>query len=236
MKKAIPRKILLSLVVVMLATLVAAPMVLAAGTATRDLPATSVAPSANFNVGIVASGCGFGGEVRETLPAGFTYVSVSDPADIGVIVVGQLVRFTFQGPSADFTYTVQAPAGEATYTFAGVVLDGDLVSTTVGGDTQVTVAAAGTHTLTMAVSPAGGGTTNPAAGPHTYADSTVVTLTATANTGYQFSNWSGTNNNAINPTTVTMTADKSVTANFVVSTTPQTFAWWLYETYIEPFM
>jgi len=237
MKKAIPRKILLSLAVVILATLVAAPMVLAApgATATRDLPATSVAPSANFNVGIVVSGCGFGGQVRETLPAGFTYVSCSD-TDIWVTQDGQEVRFTIFGDSADFTYTVQAPAGEVTDDFAGVALDQEQAQSTVGGDTSVTVAAAGTHTLTMAVSPAGGGTTNPAAGPHTYADSTVVTLTATAAAGYQFSNWSGTNNNAINPTTVTMNADKTVTANFVVSTTPQTFAWWLYETFIEPYM
>jgi len=237
MKKAIPRKILLSLAVVMLATLVAAPMVLASpdATATRDLPATSVAPSANFNVGIVVSGCGFGGEVRETLPAGFTYVSCSDPG-IWVTEVGQLVRFTIFGDSADFTYTVQAPATEGTYTFAGVALDQEQAQSTVGDDTQVTVAEAGTYTLTMAVSPAGGGTTNPAAGAHTYPEDTVVTLTATAAAGYQFSNWSGTNNNAVNPTTVTMTADKTVTANFVVSTTPTTFIWELYETYIEPFM
>jgi len=236
MKKAIPRKILLSLAVVILATLVAAPMVLAAGTATRDLPATSVAPSANFNVGVVASGCGFAGQVKETLPAGFTYVSCTDPDIDNVHQAGQVVTFTFIDDGADFTYTVQAPATENTYTFAGVVLDEGLVSTTVGGDTSVTVAAAGTHTLTMAVSPAGGGTTNPAVGAHTYADSTVVTLTATAAAGYQFSNWSGTNNNAVNPTTVTMTADKTATANFVVSTTPTTFIWELYETYIEPFM
>jgi len=235
MKKAIPRKILLSLAVVILATLVAAPMVLAAGTATRDLPAT-VAPSAQFDVGVVASGCGFSGQVRETLPAGFTYVSCTDPDIDNVTQVGQEVRFTFIADGADFTYTVQAPATGGISTFAGVVLDENLVSTAVGGDTQVTVSAAGTHTLTMAVSPAGGGTTNPAAGAHTYADDTVVTLTATAAAGYQFSNWSGTNNNAINPTTVTMNADKTVTANFVVGTTPQTFAWWLYETYIEPFM
>jgi len=238
MKKAIPRKILLSLAVVMLATLVAAPMVLASPdpTADRTLPATSVAPSAQFDVDISASGCSFTGQVIETLPAGFTYVSCTDPDVDNVGQAGQVVTFTFVAESADFSYTVQAPAAEDTYTFAGVVQDINQVPVVVGGDTQVTVAEAGTHTLTMAVSPAGGGTTNPAAGPHTYADSTVVTLTATAAAGYQFSNWSGTNNNAINPTTVTMTADKSVTANFEVSTTPTTFIWELYETYIEPFM
>ena len=236
MKKAIPRKILLSLAVVILATLVAAPMVLAAGTATRDLPAASVAPSANFDVGVVASGCGFSGQVRETLPAGVTYVSCTDPDIDNVTQVGQEVRFTFIADGADFTYTVQAPATPGTYTFAGVVLDENLLSTPTLGDTQVTVAAAGTHTLTMAVSPVAGGTTTPAVGTHTYADSTVVTLTATENAGYDFVNWSGAASGTNPTTTVTMDADKTATANFVVSTTPMTFIWELYETYIEPFM
>jgi hypothetical protein len=238
MKKAIPRKILLSLAVVMLATLVAAPMVLASPdpTADRTLPATSVTPGAQFDVDISASGCSFTGQVIETIPDGFTFIECTDPDIDHVGEAGQVVTFTFIAESADFTYTVQAPATAGTGTFEGVVQDINQVPVDVDGDTQVTVGTAATHTLTMAVSPAGGGTTNPAAGTHTYADGTLVTLTATANVGYQFSYWTGTNNNAINPTTVTMTADKSVTAYFVVSTTPQTFAWWLYETYIEPYM
>ena len=129
MNKAIPRKILLSLAVVILATLVAAPMVLAvlpAATATRDLPAT-VAPNAEFDVGIVASGAGFAGQVIETLPAGFTFVSCTDPDIDNVTQVGQEVTFTFIADGADFTYTVQAPVGAGTYTFAGVVLDEDLI-------------------------------------------------------------------------------------------------------------
>jgi uncharacterized repeat protein (TIGR02543 family) len=237
MKKAIPRKIILSLAVVMLATLVAAPMVLASpdATATRTLPATSVAPGANFDVGIVASGCGFMGRVEETLPAGFTYVSSSlDP--IQVTQVGQLVRFTIIGDGATFTYTVTAPATAGTYTFDGVVKDEDANPFDVVGDDEVTVAAAGTHTLTIAVTPTGGGTTSPSAGTHNYADDTPVTIYAYAATGYQFSYWSGDASGTSSPTTVTMDDDKSVTAHFVVSTTPQTFAWWLYETFIEPYI
>ena len=37
-----------------------------------------------------------------------------------------------------------------------------------------------THVLTTAVSPTGGGTINPSAGPHTYSEGAVVTVTATA--------------------------------------------------------
>ena len=69
------------------------------------------------------------------------------------------------------------------------------------------------YTLTTAVSPVGGGTTNPAVGPHTYAYGTVVAVTATPAAGYTFSSWSGacTGTGACS---VTMDANKTVTANF----------------------
>jgi uncharacterized repeat protein (TIGR01451 family)/uncharacterized repeat protein (TIGR02543 family) len=72
-----------------------------------------------------------------------------------------------------------------------------------------------THTLTAAVSPTGGGTISPSAGDHTYAEGANVAVTATANPGYAFSGWSGacTGSGAC---AVTMDADKTVTANFIV--------------------
>ena len=231
MKKAIPRKILLSLAVVMLATLVAAPMVLASpdATAFRDLPAT-VAPSAEFDVDIDASGCGFGGQVRETLPAGFDYVSCS-PDVTAVEKPGNQVWFTFFGDSAEFSYTVQAPAGAGTYDFEGWVLDEDLNPFEVGGDDEVAVSAAGTYTLTVTVSPAGSGTVTQDPDLAQYPAGTVVTLTADPNAGWEFSHWSGAASGTNEETTVTMNADRSVTANFAAPA--ESFAWWLYETFIE---
>jgi uncharacterized repeat protein (TIGR02543 family) len=71
------------------------------------------------------------------------------------------------------------------------------------------------YTLTMAVNPQGGGTTDPAVGNHTYNENTVVNITATPTAGYQFVNWTG---DVANPnsasTTVTMNGNKTVTANF----------------------
>ena len=74
-----------------------------------------------------------------------------------------------------------------------------------------------TYTLTVNVSPAGAGTVtlNPAGG--TYPAGTVVTLTAVANTGYTFSNWSGDVTGTSNPTSVTMNSNKTVTAVFTTS-------------------
>ncbi len=70
-----------------------------------------------------------------------------------------------------------------------------------------------THDLTMAVG-TGSGTTTPAVGAHSYAEDTVVDITATPAVGYIFSNWTGGVTGTTNPTTVTMNADKTVTANF----------------------
>jgi len=73
-----------------------------------------------------------------------------------------------------------------------------------------------TYDLTMAVDPTGGGTTTPSVGSHTYPENTVVNLSATAAIGYDFDHWEGdvADANAAS-TTVTMTANKTVTAHFV---------------------
>ena len=57
-------------------------------------------------------------------------------------------------------------------------------------------------------------TTNPNPTNGVYVDGTVVILTATPNTGYQFDGWSGDATGNTNPLSVTMDADKSVTALF----------------------
>ncbi len=50
-----------------------------------------------------------------------------------------------------------------------------------------------------------------------YTTGTVVMVTATPNSGYAFSHWSGSLGGSVNPATVTMNGDKNVTANYVVS-------------------
>jgi len=72
-----------------------------------------------------------------------------------------------------------------------------------------------THELTVSVAPAGGGTTEPAPGAHTYPEDEVVTITAMPAQGYVFDHWQG---NVADPgsagTTVTMTSDQAITAHF----------------------
>ncbi len=71
-----------------------------------------------------------------------------------------------------------------------------------------------TYDLTMEVGAGGGGTIDPT-GTHPYAEGTEVAITATPEPGWTFTGWSGDVANAgAASTTVTMDADKTVTATF----------------------
>jgi hypothetical protein len=73
------------------------------------------------------------------------------------------------------------------------------------------------YQLTTAASPSGDGTVAPTSGTY-YPSGTSVPLQATANTGYNFSSWTGNvASTSSNPTSITMNAPQSVTANFVVN-------------------
>ena len=91
---------------------------------------------------------------------------------------------------------------------------------TTGGGTPPTPT---TYTLMISVASGGGGTVSPATGTHSYADGTSVNVTATASNGYEFTEWTGTGAPTpatTNPVSVTMNADKTLTANFRQSSTP----------------
>src|SRR6185295_3378030 len=73
-----------------------------------------------------------------------------------------------------------------------------------------------TFSLTTNVSGTGSVARNPNAA--SYASGTVVTLTATPGSGFQFSGWSGDLTGAANPATITMSANRTVTATFTAIT------------------
>lgn len=66
------------------------------------------------------------------------------------------------------------------------------------------------YTLSVSCSPQEGCTVEPVGG--SYRAGTQVTLTATTAFPYTFKNWVGTDNNSVNPTTVTMNSDKTIIA------------------------
>ena len=71
------------------------------------------------------------------------------------------------------------------------------------------------YTINTNITPAGAGTVS---GGGTYYENDGCTLTATANTGYAFTNWS--DGNTSNPRTFTVTGDATYTAVFGVSVDP----------------
>ncbi|MFQ5865527.1 MAG: immunoglobulin domain-containing protein, partial [bacterium] len=71
------------------------------------------------------------------------------------------------------------------------------------------------YTLTVTTAGAGSVTLEPSGG--VYDAGTVVTLTAVADGGFEFSGWSGDLNGSSNPETITMDSNKSVMATFTES-------------------
>jgi uncharacterized repeat protein (TIGR02543 family) len=104
------------------------------------------------------------------------------------------------------------------YTFTG--WSGDTTSSinplivTMNANKNITANfAVGTYTLTI-TSVNGTVAKNPNQTSYNYG--TNVTLTATPNTGYTFTGWSGDTTSLTNPLTVTMNKNKNITANFTV--------------------
>jgi len=105
--------------------------------------------------------------------------------------------------------------------WTGDVADPDSPSTTVTIDGNKTVTAnfaISRHNLTIS-STNGGNVTVPGEGNFTYDYGTIVSLTATSNTGYRFVNWTGDVGTIANTTsastTIAMMGDYSIVANFV---------------------
>jgi uncharacterized repeat protein (TIGR02543 family) len=70
------------------------------------------------------------------------------------------------------------------------------------------------YTLAVSVNPSGSGSVTKSPSKSSYVYGEQVILTATANPGYSFSSWSGDASGTTSPTTVTINANKAVTANY----------------------
>ncbi|MFC1607454.1 InlB B-repeat-containing protein [Candidatus Latescibacterota bacterium] len=102
--------------------------------------------------------------------------------------------------------------------WTGDVADPDNPSTTLTLDTDKTVTAnfeLAQTKLTMSSEPLDGGTTDPSGGEHEFDTDEIVSITATPTEGYVFDSWTGDVADPSSPsTTVSVTTDISVTANF----------------------
>ena len=106
-------------------------------------------------------------------------------------------------PATSYRFDHWGEDASGTLTTLNVVMD---------GNKTVTAYFTRLYNLSASCSPTDGGSVSPTRG--TYDTGTVVDLTTTAALGYVFKDWSGTDSNGVNPTTVTMNSDKSVTVYF----------------------
>jgi hypothetical protein len=130
-------------------------------------------------------------QVFDWLPGSSHTIGVSSPQSAGA---GTQYAYNSWSDAGDQTHTIVTPAFDTTYT-ASFDLE---------------------YSLTTAANPGAGGTVGPS-GVTWHISGAPVDVTATNNTGYVFSNWTGdvpAGDETDNPVSITMDSPKSLTANF----------------------
>jgi sugar lactone lactonase YvrE len=161
------------------------------------------------------------GEVQvtvQTAPAGLQIT-----VDGTNYVAPKLFSWT-TGSSHTIATTTPQGGGETRNVFANWS-DGGAISHTVSATVSTTYTANFTtqYLLTAGVSPSGSGTigANPSSTDGYYNSGTSVQLSALANPGYAFLNWSGDVTGSANPVPVTMSGPRNVTGDFGIATAPR---------------
>ena len=159
---------------------------------------------------------------NQTVTANFTQDHYTLTVSVVPFGVGSVTRNPDQ-PTYVYGSQVQLTAtANPGYTFSnwsgGASGATNPITITMNGNQTVTANFTQDHyTLTVSVVPFGVGSVTRNPDQPTYVYGSQVQLTATANPGYTFSNWSGGASGATNPITITMNGNTSVTANFIYS-------------------
>ena len=120
-------------------------------------------------------------------------------------------------PGEQVTLTASANSGYTFSSWSGVdSSSGTTAYVTMNGNRTVTAnfSQSCVYTLAVNISPSGSGTVTRNPDKNTYCPGEQVTLTASANSGYTFSSWSGVDSSSGTTAYVTMNGNRTVTANF----------------------
>lgn len=147
----------------------------------------------------------------QTLTANFapySYTLTTNTSGTGSVTAGGSysygsVRTITATPGSGFYFSGWSGAASGTTNPVNITVDSNKTLTANFAPIQ--------YTLSVSSSPAAGGS---ASGSGTYNSGTVVNMTATPNTGYYFSGWSGAITGTSNPGTITMTSNANAVANF----------------------
>jgi len=155
--------------------------------------------------------------------AGGTYASAQKVA-LSSTASGANIYYTTNGaaPTSSSTLYTGSLTVSASETIQAVaVLNG--VSSEVTSETYtITPVTPTKQQFKLTVSPLSGGTVTLSPAGSTFDSGTSVTATATANSGYTFSGWTGACTGTTSPCTVTMTKDTTLSANFAVAASTDT--------------
>jgi len=157
---------------------------------------------------------------------------VGAPGDIIISVFGvggdamaRGIRDNGSGSSVLWSVPLSPQAGwlEASGSTPTLLNNGDVVVETADGviaRLNYTSVVSPTNKLTLTASPWFGGTLQASPDKDWFFTNEVVTITATANSGYSFTNWSGDASGSGSPVILTMSVPRSVQANFSPDSIP----------------
>ncbi|MCE7988315.1 MAG: alpha/beta fold hydrolase [Caldilinea sp. CFX5] len=173
-------------------------------TPTNTPPIVSAGPDQTITSAIAILNGNVSDDGQPNPPGALTinWAKVSGPGTVifsNPTQTGTTATFSLPG-----TYGLQLTAADGQFTSSDTVI--------------ITVQPAACYSLTTNITPTGAGNVTVTPAPNCqgnqYTQGTVVSLAATANTGYLFSTWSGAANGSTNPLSVTMDGNKQITANF----------------------
>ncbi len=192
-----------------------------AGSGTSFTPsyALTISPAANVKSMVTNAGCGAGATMSSPTACGcgstpityYTMATLSNPAAGGSVSgAGSYASGTsatlIATAASGYTFTGWSGDAAGTSSTTTVVMNGNKTATA-----NFQAVAPASYTVTTNANPAAGGTVS---GGGTYVSGTTATLTATAAAGYTFTGWSGAATGTSSTTSIVVTGNASVTANF----------------------
>ncbi|GAB3874843.1 hypothetical protein GCM10028824_28770 [Hymenobacter segetis] len=175
------------------------------------------------------TGAGGGGTAGTPLTLAFSVIdqaATTYTLTTAVVGSGTVTKNPNTATYASGSTVTLTAAPAAGYAFTG--WSGDASGTTnpltvtMTANKSITATFTATTTYTLTVSTSGSGSVTKTPNQTSYASGTTVSLQATPASGYKFNGWSGAATGTTNPLTVTMNANKSITATFVATTTSYT--------------